>query len=129
LPEKISSAAPQISVAHQTLSSLPIHKLAHSSLAAVGDGDARKELCGNIILTGASSLFPNMEQRLSAEMASVAPSTYKCRIIASRNSMERRYAAWIGGSVLSSLGSFQQLWLSRAEYEEYGVMLGVQRFP
>lgn len=114
---------------HQTLSNLPLHKLIHSSLTAVGDCDARKELCGNIILSGASSLFPNMEQRLSLELTTIVPSTYKCRVIASRNSVERSCAAWIGGSVLTSLGSFQQLWLSRTEYEEYGANLATQRFP
>jgi len=117
------------SIAQSTLSSLPIHRLAHASLAAVGDGDARKELCGNILLTGGASLFPNMEARLSYEMSNSAPSAYKCKVVASRNTIERRYAPWIGGSILTSLGSFQQLWLSRAEYEEYGATLGSDRFP
>jgi len=112
-----------------TLSSLPIHELAKASLTAVGDADVRKELCGNIILTGASSLFENLERRLSVELANVIPSSYRCKVIATRNTIERRYASWIGGSVLSSLGSFQQLWLSRAEYDEYGVLLASQRFP
>ena len=117
------------SVAQSTLSSLPVHRLAHASLTAVGDGDARKELCGNILLTGGASLFPNMEARLSYEMSNTAPSAYKCKVVASRNTVERRYAPWIGGSILTSLGSFQQLWLSRAEYEEYGATLGSDRFP
>ena len=117
------------SIAESTLSSLPIHRLAHASLTAVGDGDARKELCGNILLTGGASLFPNMEARLSYEMSNTAPSAYKCKVVASRNTVERRYAPWIGGSILTSLGSFQQLWLSRAEYEEYGATLGSDRFP
>jgi actin-related protein len=117
------------SLEHSTLSNLPLHKLVHDSLTAVGDADARKELCGNLLLTGGSSLLPNMEQRLSYEMSVITPNMYKCRVLASRNSVERSYAAWIGGSVLTSLGSFQQLWLSRKEYEEYGATLAMQRFP
>ena len=112
-----------------TLCNLPLHKLVHESLTAVGDADARKELCGNIVLTGASSLFPNMEQRLSYELSAIVPSTYKCRVLASRNSVERSCASWIGGSIVTSLGSFQQLWLSKKEYDEYGAMLAIQRFP
>ena len=112
-----------------TLSSLPIHQLIKSSLSAVADADVRKELCGNIILTGASSLFPNIEQRLSLEVSYLVPNMYRCKVIASRNTIERRYSPWIGGSVLTSLGSFQQLWLSKKEYEEYGAMLSTQRFP
>ena len=114
---------------HHTLSNLPLHKLIFESLTAVGDGDVRKDLANNIILTGGSSLFANMEQRLSLEVPRIVPSAYKCRIIASRNSVERSCAAWIGGSILTSLGSFQQLWLSRTEYEEYGTGLSIQRFP
>lgn len=34
--------------------------------------------------------------------------------------MERQYSAWIGGSILASLGTFHQLWISRAEYQVSG---------
>lgn len=112
-----------------TLSNLPIHELIKESLSAVPDADVRKELCGNIILTGAASLVPNIEKRLSLEVQYLVPSMYKCKVIATKNTIERRYAAFIGGSVLSSLGSFQQLWLSKKEYEEYGMTLATQRFP
>jgi len=112
-----------------TLSNLPLHELIKDSLSVVSDADVRKELCGNIILTGAASLVTNIESRLSLEVQHLVPSMYKCKVIASRNTLERRYASWIGGSVLSSLGSFQQLWLSKREYEEYGMTLAAQRFP
>jgi actin-related protein len=127
LPEEIPSPSTG-SIAENTLSAAPIQRLVTSSLTAVGDGDARKELCGSILLTGASSLFPNMDARLSYEISCLAPSAYKCKVVASRNSIERRYASWIGGSILTSLGSFQQLWLSRAEYEEYGATMASNRF-
>ena len=112
-----------------TISILPIHELIKDSLTAVSDADIRKELCGNIILTGAASLVQNIERRLSLEAQYLVPGLYKCKLIATRNTIERRYASWIGGSILSSLGSFQQLWLSKKEYEEYGMTLATQRFP
>jgi len=114
---------------HHTLANLPLHQLIFESLSAVGDGDIRKDLASNILLTGGSSMFPNLEQRLSMEVPRIVPSAYKCRGVTSRNAVERTCSAWVGGSVLTSLGSFQQLWLSRAEYEEYGTALSVQRFP
>lgn len=107
---------------------LPLHELIHKSLNQILDVDLRKELSSNIILTGGVSLFPTLDKRLSAELGKVLPSSYKYKVIASKNSIENRYSAWIGGSVLSSLGSFQQLWLSKREYEEYGAVLGLQRF-
>ena len=33
---------------------------------------------------------------------------------------ERKYSAWIGGSILSSLSTFEQEWITRDEYDEYG---------
>ncbi|KAL3794327.1 hypothetical protein ACHAW5_009887 [Stephanodiscus triporus] len=113
---------------YQTGHMLPLQKLVHESLTQVLDADLRKELSSNIILTGGASLFPSLEKRLSIELGEVLPSPYKYKVTASKNSVENRYSAWIGGSILSSLGSFQQLWLSRREYEECGPLLGLQRF-
>jgi actin-like protein 6A len=95
----------------------------------VGDVDVRKELSNNIILTGGSSLFPNLDVRLSYELATLLPNFTRPKVIAPRFSVERSCAPWIGASILTSLGSFQQLWLSRTEYEEYGSTLAIQRFP
>jgi hypothetical protein len=114
---------------HETLSNLPLHQLIHSSLSAVGDVDVRKDLASNIVLTGGSSLFSTLEQRLSLELPRIVSSAYKPKVVASKYNVERAFAPWIGGSILSSLGSFQQLWLSKTEYDEYGVILSVQRFP
>lgn len=44
----------------------------------------------------------------------------KVRLLAVPGSSERRYSTWVGGSILSSLSSFQAAWCSREEYEEHG---------
>mmetsp|Transcript_27737 Transcript_27737/g.67521 ORF Transcript_27737/g.67521 Transcript_27737/m.67521 type:complete len:482 (+) Transcript_27737:128-1573(+) len=129
-PQSSSSSSSSSTTSNlQTLSNAPLHHLIRESLLAVGDVDARKDLVGSICLSGASSVFPNLDSRLSAELAALLPGFVKPKVIASRNSVERRYAAWIGASILTSLGSFQQLWMSRSEYFEYGAAMGVQRFP
>ena len=107
---------------------LPLHKLVHRSLSQILDADLRKELASNIILTGSASLFPGLDKSLSLELGKVLPVSYKHKVISSKNNVENRYGAWIGGSILSSLGSFQQLWLSKEEYDENGAILGLQRF-
>lgn len=33
---------------------------------------------------------------------------------------ERKYSVWIGGSILASLSTFQNLWVSKQEYDETG---------
>jgi actin-like protein 6A len=42
--------------------------------------------------------------------------------------LERKFSVWIGGSILASLGSFQQMWLSKSEYLEHGTSLIERRF-
>ncbi|KAK2721195.1 hypothetical protein QYM36_003463, partial [Artemia franciscana] len=44
----------------------------------------------------------------------------KLKIVSSNSPAERKYGAWIGGSILGSLGTFQQMWISKQEYEEGG---------
>ncbi len=83
------------------------------------DVDVRKELLGNVVLTGAGSLFRGAAERLQWELAERVPAAYKVKVIAA-SPVERRFSAWIGGSILASLGSFQQLWLSKAEFQEMG---------
>lgn len=120
---------PQTSEANNYASNaLPLHKLVHRSLSQILDADLRKELASNIILTGSASLFPGLDKTLSIELGKILPASYKHKVIHSKSTVENRYGAWIGGSILSSLGSFQQLWLSKKEYEEKGAVLGLQRF-
>lgn len=117
---------------HRTCTDLPLHKLIRESLLSVGDVDARKELASCICLTGGASVTNDLDVRLSAEVSALLPTGGFCKpkIVASKSSsVERSYASWIGGSILTSLGSFQQLWLSRTEYEEYGTTMSIQRFP
>ena len=125
-----SSSSSSSFASTSTLSNLPLHKLIKESLLAVGDVDVRKELAGCICLVGATSLFPNLEKRLSQELTALLPSFVRPKVVAPKiSSVERSCASWIGASILTSLGSFQQLWLSRTEYEEYGAALSIQRFP
>jgi actin-related protein len=44
----------------------------------------------------------------------------RLKMISANGCAERRFGAWIGGSILASIGSFQQMWLSSQEYEEGG---------
>ena len=55
--------------------------------------------------------------RMQKEITALAPSTMKIKIIAPP---ERKYSVWIGGSILASLSTFQQMWISKQEYDESG---------
>ncbi|SPO29071.1 related to ACT1 - actin [Ustilago trichophora] len=89
-----------------------------SSINAV-DVDSRPSLFGNIVLVGGSSLIPGLTDRLSYELGVKAPNQ-KVKIHSPGNTTERRHSSWLGGSILASLGTFHQLWISKQEYEEHG---------
>lgn len=81
------------------------------------DIDVRRDLYENIILSGGTTMFPGIKDRLTMEVANLCPASVKVNVIANN---ERKYSVWIGGSVLSTLATFAQLWVTRSDYDECG---------
>lgn len=94
-----------------------IPAMLNASLNAV-DVEIRPQLLHNVVLTGGGSLIEKMAERISHELTTLLPNP-KVRVQA-LGPVDRKYGAWIGGSVLASLGTFHQMWVSRKEYEEHG---------
>ncbi|PVI06972.1 Actin/actin-like protein [Periconia macrospinosa] len=97
---------------------LTIPRLVQQAVQQV-DADQRPLLLSNIVVTGGSTLLYKFNDRLNYEINNIYPST-RNKLVAPGSVVERKYAAWIGGSILASLGSFHQLWISKKEYEEHG---------
>ena len=51
-------------------------------------------------------MFPGIADRMSKEISALAPSSMKIKVVAPP---ERKYSVWIGGSILASLSTFQQV--------------------
>merc|ERR1712053_28304 len=81
------------------------------------DVDIRRDLYTNTVLSGGSTMFNKIDTRLQKEMTALAPSAIKVKIVAPP---ERKYSVWIGGSILSSLSTFQEMWITKDEYDESG---------
>jgi len=81
------------------------------------DVDIRKDLYANVVLSGGTTMFQGIGERMTKELTALAPSTMKIKVVAPP---ERKYSVWIGGSILSSLSTFQQMWISKNEYDESG---------
>ncbi|XP_075520718.1 actin-2-like [Primulina tabacum] len=96
-----------------------IHKTTYDSIMK-SDIDIRKDLYGNIVLSGGSTMFPGIADRMSKEINALAPAGMKIKVVAPP---ERKYSVWIGGSILASLSTFQQMWITKAEYEESGAAI------
>jgi actin-like protein 6A len=104
-----------------------LHQMVNDSITRC-DMDIRKELYGNIVVAGGNTLFPGFTDRLTRRLSDIA-SNMKVKLIASNSSIERRFSSWIGGSILASLGSFQQMWMSKQEYAEHGGVLVERKCP
>jgi actin beta/gamma 1 len=81
------------------------------------DVDIRKDLYANVVLSGGTTMYPGIAERMTKELTALAPATMKIKVVAPP---ERKYSVWIGGSILSSLSTFQAMWISKAEYDESG---------
>jgi len=93
-----------------------IHRLTYDSINKC-DIDIRKDLYKNTVLSGGTTMFHQIEQRLEKEMKALAPNGSDIKIIAPP---ERKYSVWIGGSILASLSTFEEMWVTKNEYDESG---------
>lgn len=81
--------------------------------------DVRKELYGNIVLSGGTTMIPGLAQRLQHEVCELVgkPAAADVRVLAPDN---RQYSVWLGGSILTSLQNFESMWVTKEDYAEYG---------
>mmetsp|Transcript_17475 Transcript_17475/g.19645 ORF Transcript_17475/g.19645 Transcript_17475/m.19645 type:complete len:324 (-) Transcript_17475:45-1016(-) len=93
-----------------------VHQLTFDSIMTC-DLDVRKDLYNNIILSGGTTMLKGFGERLYTEMKELAPSAMKLKVIATP---ERKYAVWRGGSTLSTLSTFAGMWITKADYDEFG---------
>merc|ERR1712025_1107864 len=98
------------------MESCGVHETTYSSIMKC-DVDIRKDLYANTVMSGGTTMYPGIADRMQKEITALAPSTIKIKIIAPP---ERKYSVWIGGSILASLSTFQQMWISKQEYDECG---------
>jgi len=93
-----------------------VHEGCYNSIMKC-DIDIRKDLYANTVLSGGTTMYPGIADRMQKEITALAPPTMKIKIIAPP---ERKYSVWIGGSILASLSTFQEMWISKQEYDESG---------
>ena len=81
------------------------------------DIELRAQLFGNVVLAGGSTMFEGFADRVAKEMTALAPASARIHVVAPP---DRVHSAWVGGSILSSLSTFQERWISREEYDDAG---------
>jgi len=98
------------------LEAVGIHQTTYNSIMKC-DVDIRKDLYANIVLSGGTTMFSGIGERMDKEVTALAPPTMKVKVVAPP---ERKYSVWIGGSILASLSTFQAMWIAKEEYDESG---------
>ncbi|CTQ41078.1 Actin [Babesia microti strain RI] len=96
-----------------------LHKTTFDSIIKC-DVDIRRDLYSNVVLSGGTTMLQGIGERLTKELSCLAPSTMKIKVVAPP---ERKYSVWIGGSILSSLSTFQQMWITKDEFDESGPVI------
>jgi centractin len=81
------------------------------------DMDLRSKLFSQIVVAGGSTLTPGFGDRLLHEVRARSPGHTRIRISAPP---DRTSSCYVGGSILASLATFRNMWVSREEYEEQG---------
>ena len=98
------------------MNSLGIHGLCYNAIMKC-DVDTRKDFYCNIVLSGGNTMFPGITERMQKEIVTLTLNTARVRVCARP---QRKYSVWIGGSILASMSTFQQMWISKQEYNESG---------
>ena len=95
-----------------------IQDIVHQSIIACADeADLEKRLYQNVILTGGSTCFSGLPERLKKELETLSYSPKNVRVECPNFC---KYGAWRGGSILGSLRTYRSMWITKAEYEEEG---------
>jgi actin-related protein len=88
------------------------------------DADIKRELYGNILLAGGTSMMRGLSDRLKKDVKALAPSSMNAEVY---DPPERLYSAWLGGSILASLSSFRDMFVSKADYQNFGASIIYQK--
>ena len=107
-----------------------IPKLASDSVLRC-EVDMQLQLLANLVVVGGVSSPKGFPERLRGDIEAVLKKNYPLVQVKqiSPQPEHRSIAAWLGGSILGSLGSIDELSVSKKEYEEYGSSIMDKKFP
>jgi len=80
------------------------------------DNDLKINLYNNIVLAGGTTLLPGFQERFEYEIKSLAMHAAKTDIMVYAD-LQRKFSAWIGGSMLASFSNFPEMTIKKEEYE------------
>eukprot|EP01084_Bolivina_argentea_P137194 241635_1 len=101
----------------------------YNTIMAASCDNVRKDLCRNIVLCGGTTMLKGFAERLQMEIRNFAETPNNlfsnAKVIAPPN---RKYSVWIGGSILASLSTHKDVFVTKNEYDEYGPDIGWRKW-
>ena len=89
----------------------------------------RTKLCNSMLLYGGSSQIPGIKQRLNAELLPRVPVDVAKGGLNITTYKQSGALVWMGGSVMASLSSFSEQWITKKEYEDSGGKAVLEKCP
>ncbi|KAH0475955.1 MAG: uncharacterized protein KVP18_001844 [Porospora cf. gigantea A] len=99
-----------------------------ASVVQQTDPDIRRALMQGAAMLGGLTLTRGFAGRVMDDWAADSfLGSQKYKLIMPSGTHERRFATWIGGSILGSLHTFGQMWICAEEYEETGSSIAIRK--
>lgn len=92
----------------------PMHKLVNNAFKRCSP-DLQDNIYRNIVLSGGTTFIRGLVPRLQYELGKINP-----KIRSVRAPDNRMFSAWIGGSILGSLSTLENMYATIDEYADYG---------
>ena len=94
------------------------------------DESLAQSILSSVVVCGGTTAMTGFSERIQNELThefkNFAPMV-KCQ--SGPSVADKQNSAWIGGSIVASLGNFSSLWITKREYEEHGVGIVGKKCP
>jgi len=88
------------------------------------DESLAQSILGSVVVCGGTTTMTGFSERIQNDLSHHFQNfPVKC------HSGDRQNSAWLGGSIVASLGNFSSLWITKKEYEEHGVGIVGKKCP
>jgi len=114
--QQIRLGAPEVLFGNGDKSAQSVQKICSEAIGTC-DMDLQQDLVRSLVVAGGTSMLPGLKPRLRAELASLLPSEMARQVDICVDS-QRKYAAWIGGSMFASLSTFKDVAITKQEFAD-----------
>eukprot|EP00549_Striatella_unipunctata_P009573 CAMPEP_0118720154 /NCGR_PEP_ID=MMETSP0800-20121206/29941_1 /TAXON_ID=210618 ORGANISM="Striatella unipunctata, Strain CCMP2910" /NCGR_SAMPLE_ID=MMETSP0800 /ASSEMBLY_ACC=CAM_ASM_000638 /LENGTH=254 /DNA_ID=CAMNT_0006627739 /DNA_START=23 /DNA_END=788 /DNA_ORIENTATION=+ len=133
-PQLQKACQPYLQTMADQITASPISAMVCDSAFAC-DRDQQAQLLGNVVVAGGGACIGPTDHAFTDKLredveAIIHQHTPGWRVkVLSPNLRERSVCSWLGASILASLGTFHDMWISRTEYDEWGPAIVNRKCP